>query len=192
MSEIIEELKNLTSPGYIEKMHVGVDKAINAVAVSGATVGSFSQFEQIVIEVIWLVHKYELKVQKPVEGADEYYLSIGFNVLQQKYGPHGEKASFEMARTGKNGGINAVIRMLAYGYTDTLFENKAKAKIGVLWRKLNPDEMLAVMDEYVRLFGDMWPKEMTEGKALRLKVNFPKTLELHVESIKKLHKSLDV
>ena len=191
MSEIIEELKKLTSSGYIEKMYVGADCAVNEVAAGGGTVDSFKQFEQIVIEVIELVHKYVLKVRKPVKGAEQHYLSTGFTVLQQKYGPHGEKAAYEMARTGKDGGINAVIRLLTYGYTATLFENEAKAKIGVLWQKLSPEQMLAVMDEYVCTFKHLWPREMTEGKALRLKVNFPKTLELHIESIKKLHKSLE-
>jgi len=191
MSEIITILKELTKPGYIEKRYLGADYAINSVSVKGP-VGSFNEFKQILIEVIVLVQKYVLKTQKTVEGSQTFYLDIAYKVLQKVYGPNGEKAAFEMSRTGKEGGISAVIRSLAYGYTDILFKDEAKAKVGVLWAKLSHDQKFSIMDQYVSTFGYLWPDELVENGAVRLKMNFPKTLQLHIEQIRKLTKAMDV
>jgi hypothetical protein len=190
MSEIINILRDLTTPQYAEKKYLGADRAINAVIVSGL-VASFEEFEKILVEVISLVQKYVLKVQRPVKGAREFYLDTAFRVLQKKHGPNGEKAAFEFSRTGKNGGVNAVIRSIAYGYTDVLFENESKARVGVLFEKLSHDQKFAVMDEYIKEFGYLWPDELIENGAVRLKMNFPKTLQLHIENIRKLTKSMD-
>lgn len=191
MSEIITILNELTEPGYTEEKYLGADRAINAVCVKGP-LGSFNEFKQILIEVILLIQNHVLKAQKTVEGAEEFYLGIAFRVLQKEYGPNGEKAAYEMSRTGKEGGINAVIRSLAYGYTDILFENEAKAKVAVIWEKLSNDQKFLIMDQYVSKFGYLWPDELTENGAVRLKMNFPKTLQLHIENIRKLTKSMNV
>ena len=190
MSELIETLNNLTSPQYTEKKYQGADRAINSVAVSGL-VASFKQFENILVEVIVLVQKNVLKIQRPVKGAQEFYLDIAFKVLQKEYGPNGEKAAFEISRTSKDGSVNAVIRSLAYGYTDVLFENETIARVGSLFEKLSHDQKFAVMDEYIKEFGHLWPDELIGNGALRLKKNFQKTLQLHIENIRKLTKSMD-
>ena len=190
MSEIITILKELTEPRYTEKRHLGADRAINAISVRDS-VSSFDNFMQILIEVIVLVQKHVLKVQRAVEGAEDFYLDIAFKVLKKEYGSNGEKASYEICRTGKEGGINAVIRSLAYGYADILFENEAKAKVGVIWEKLSNDKKCLVMDQYVSEFGYFWPDELIENEALRLKLNFPKTLQMHIENVRKLTKSMD-
>ena len=190
MSELIETLSNLTSPQYAEKKYQGADRAINAVNVGGL-VDSFKQFKNILIEVIVLVQKNVLKVQRPIEGAQDFYLDAAFRVLQKEYGPNGEKAAFEMSRTGKDGGVNAVIRSIAYGYTDVLFENETKAKVGIIFEQMSDNDKFAVMNEYIKEFGHLWPDELIENGALRLKINFLKTLHLHIEYIRKLTKSMD-
>jgi hypothetical protein len=185
MSEMIDILKQLTSPSYNEKRYIGADRAVNEAAVGGP-VTSFNEFEDILVRVIVLIHKYVLKVRNPIEGARENYLDAAFKVLNKKLGPSGFRAGFERARTGKEGGIYGVIKLVAYGYTDVLFENESKSKVGFLWQQMSNDQRFAVMDEYIAEFASMWPHEMTENGAVRLKVNFPKTLQLHIENIRKL------
>ena len=190
MSEIVDILKELSSPSYNEKKYIGVDRAINEAAVGGL-VDSFEEFGEILAGVIVLVQKYLLKAQNPVEGAREYYLDAAFRVLNKKLGPSGFRAGFERARTGKEEGLYGVIKLVAYGYGEMLFENEAKSKVGVIWERLSNDDRFVVMDEYLQEFGHLWPDEMTENGAVRLKVNFPKTLQLHLENIRKLSKLLD-
>ncbi len=60
-----------------------------------------------------------------------------------------------------------------------------------MFEKLSHDQKFAVMDEYIKEFGHLWPDELIENGALRLKKNFPKTLQLHIENIRKLTKSID-
>jgi len=190
MSEIINIMKQLTSPSYNEKMYIGADRAVNEAAVGGL-VASFAEFADILVRVIILVQKYVLKAQNPVEGGREFYLDAAFRVLIKKLGPNGEKAAFEMARTGKQGGIYDVIKLVAYGYTDILFENEARAKVGIIWEKLCNEDKLKTMALYLQEFGDLWPDEMTENGATRIKFNFPRVLQLHIENVRKLTKSLD-
>ncbi|RKY10697.1 MAG: hypothetical protein DRP56_00325 [Planctomycetota bacterium] len=190
MSEIVDILKELSSPSYNEKKYIGVDRAINEAAVGGL-VDSFEEFGEILAGVIVLVQKYLLKARNPVEGGREFYLDAAFRVLTRKLGPNGEKAAMEISRTGKNDGIYGVIKLVAYGYAEMLFENESKSRVGIIWEQLSNDDKFATMDEYLQEFGHLWPDELTENGAARLKVNFPKTLQLHLENIRKLSKSLD-
>lgn len=190
MSEIIDILKQLTFPSYTEKMYIGADRAVNEAAVVGP-VTSFNAFMDILVKVIVLVQKYVLKIQNPVAGGRQFYLDMAFRVLIKKLGPNGEKAAYERARTGAEEGIYGVIKLVAYGYTDILFENEAKSRVGVIWERLSNDDKLKTMELYIKRFGHLWPDEMTENGAVRIKFNFPKVMQLHIENVRKLTKSLD-
>jgi len=191
MSEIIDILKQLTSPSYNEKMYTGADRAVNE-ACAGDLIASFEEFKDILVGVIVLVQKYVLKARNPVEDGREFYLDAAFRVLRKKLGPSGLQAAMEMGKTGKDGGVYAVIKLVAYGYAETLFEAEAKSRVGIIWEKLSNDEKFAVMDEYIAEFSSIFPDEMTESGAVRLKVNFPRTLHLHIENVRKLTKSLNI
>ena len=186
---IIEILKELSSPSYNEKKYTGADRAVNEAAVGGL-VDSFEEFENILIEVIVLVQKYVLKARNPVEGGREFYLDAAFRALSKKLGPNGEKAAFERSRTGNEEGLYGVIKLIAYGYADVLFENESKSRVGIIWERLSNDDKFVVMDEYLKEFGHLWPDELTENGAVRLKVNFSKTMQLHIENVRKLSESL--
>ena len=50
------------------------------------------------------------------------------------------------------------------------------------------DEKFEVMGEYISKHGHLLPSELTEGSAVRIKMNFIKVLEEHPRLIKKLRK----
>ena len=191
MSEILEILRDLTSRQYIDRMHTDADRAINEVATAGI-IDSFDEFKNIIVKLIISVNKYALKINNNIGGGREYYLNSAFKALSKKFGPNGEKAAFEMARTGKNGGLYEVLKVVAYGYIDTLNENEAQSKIGYLWQIMDNDCKFTLMDQYISEFGHLWPAEMTESSAARLKVNFPATLQLHIKNVRKLSDSMDI
>ncbi|GAG41001.1 unnamed protein product, partial [marine sediment metagenome] len=108
------------------------------------------------------------------------------SILTKAYGPNGEKAAFEMARTGTEGGLYRVLRETAQTMAAEYAENEVGARINNYWNDLSTDERLAAPDEYLRRFGHLLPSELTEGGAWRVRANFSKVLQEHSRLIQRL------
>jgi len=100
-------------------------------------------------------------------------------MLMKEYGRSGEKAAFEMARTGNDGGLYAVMRAIGRGMAEEAAEAEIAARIQDFLDRLSPDEQIAVAREYISKFGRLLPSELTEGSAARVVANFPKVLQEH-------------
>ena len=107
-------------------------------------------------------------------------------LLQNEYGSSGEKAAFEMARTGTQGGLYAVLISVAKQMVEEYASNEIRARISHYWHSLSVDEQLAATDEYLSKFGHLLPSELTERSAARIKTNFIKVLEEHMKMVKRI------
>ena len=109
-------------------------------------------------------------------------------ILIKEFGPNGEKAAFELTRTGVQDGYYGVLKKVAQQMVDEYSGNEISAKIGFFWNNLNVKEKMGVIDEYLKKYGHLLPSELTEGSAARIKMNFIKVLEEHPRMIKRLRK----
>ena len=96
--------------------------------------------------------------------------------------------AFDMARTGKAGGLYAVLKAVALRMDEEYAENRIGGIISDYWKKLTIDEQLSVADEYLEKYGHLLPSELTEGSAVRIRTNFPKLLAQHPEIIRKIRR----
>jgi hypothetical protein len=111
-----------------------------------------------------------------------------FAILFKEYGPNGEKAAMEIARTGKEGGMYSILKKIAKGMIEEYAGNEIRAKISHYWHPLSTEQKLAATEEYLEKHGHLLPSELTEGTAVRIKAEFIKVLEQHPRLISRLKK----
>ena len=106
-------------------------------------------------------------------------------LLRHIYGASGSKVAFEMARTGNEGGLFAVLRAVALRMAEEYSENEISARVGLYWERLSVDEQISATTEYLQKYSHLLPSEMTEGYGARIRANFPKVLAQHPQVLRR-------
>ncbi|MCX7013945.1 MAG: hypothetical protein NTW86_15570 [Candidatus Sumerlaeota bacterium] len=109
-------------------------------------------------------------------------------ILKKEYGSNGDKAAFEMARTGNQGGLYAVMKALAKGVAAELAGNEVAARVRVWLNGLTFGEQFAAAREYIVKYGRLLPSELTEGGATRLVAGFADVLKEHPRLLQKMRR----
>lgn len=129
-----------------------------------------------------------LHLREPVEVPIAYSWQRCVASLCNLYGRNGEKAAFEMARTGADGGLYAVLKAVAQNVADEYASRWISTQVLHLWNSLSVDEQFAAASEYLRKYGHLLPSELTEGSAARIRANFHRVLEEHPRTLRRLHR----
>jgi len=156
-----------------------VDRALNSYSGPAVRITDFGEFRRCVIDFVGHVEAGVGRFQEPIDADRGFLWGRCLQLLIKEYGPNGEKAAFEMARTGTEGGIYRVLKDLGRRLSDLYAENEIAARIAHYWNGLSIEEKLAAPDEYLERFGHLLPSELTEGSAGRVRADFPKVLREH-------------
>ncbi len=183
MSTKLEQLlESISHERTLDDVSRLTDDALNALPIRDAQITDWEAFRRALIQCMQHVEDSVLR-RTPVGATRRADLDFEWgrccHVLTQLYGPNGEKAAFERARTGNEGGLRQVIRDFARRTAEDTAQNEIRAKVGNWWLELSVDEQLAVADEYLRRFGHLLPSELTERSAARIRANMPQVLEQH-------------
>jgi len=123
--------------------------------------------------------------------AERYFIwSKCLTLLRRLYKGNGEKAAFEMVRTGHEGALNRVLRELAEAWADDCAENEIRRIVNVYWNGLSPERKCAAGDEYLQKYGRLLPFELIEGGAGRVRADLPKFLIQHVKTLRRLRRAV--
>ena len=164
------------------------DDAINSFVVEKDRITDWDEFRKYVVRFSLRVETEVLQLMKAFETDVEYGWGLYSKILHKAYGPNGEKAAFEMARTGNEGGIYAVLKKIARTLAENYARNEVSARVGRFWEGLSTEEKLAVGEEYLEKYGHLLPSELTEGSAARIRMNLPRVLEEHPRLMKRIAK----
>ena len=188
MATKLEELLESIDPDRTSE--VTFRRANEAINVFGtaAQIDRWEDFKACMGGFCRHVEAYVLSLREPVNASPEYYWSRCVRILLKIYGINGEKAAFEMSRTGNDGGIYTVLKAIAMHIADEYAQNEIVARIYNYWQDLSVDERLAASTEYISKYGHLLPSELTEDSAGRIRANLPKVLEKHHELIKKIRR----
>jgi len=156
-----------------------VDTAVNSFSGPAGRITDFEEFRRRVVVFVRHVEAGVWRFHEPVDADFRFDWGRCLQLLMKEYGPNGEKAAFEMARTGTEGGIYRVLKDLARRLGRQCAEDEIAARILHYWNGLSIRERLAAPDEYLNRFGHLLPSELTEGSAGRVRANFPKVLREH-------------
>ena len=179
-------LENIDPEKTITETYNRANHALNTFNYSAAQIEAWNDFKCCMENFLRHVDSCVLRLRKPLDVASDYYWPHCVRVLLDIYGINGEKAAFEMARTGNDGGLYAVLKAMAMRVTEDYSKNEIKARVNQYWNDLPVDEKLEAADEYIEKYGHLLPSELTEGGAARIRANFPKFLEKHPAMIQKL------
>ena len=188
----LEQLLEKIDPKLtLDKTSALADNAMNTFSFGSGQMTDRKEFEDCLTDFFCHVDSNVLGVSKSFnsEHRDFQWGRCGI-LLSHIYGHNCENTAFDMARTGKSGGLYAVLKAIALRMAEEYAENQTGALIGEYWKKLTLDERFAAPDEYLEKYGHLLPSELTEDSAVRIRANFPKLLAQHPEIIRKI-RSLD-
>lgn len=185
-SKLNQLLKSIDPVITMEKVEARASEAINSFKKEAGTIKHWEDFKTLL--TIFFVHLdntlLRLRQYRPPHPDIDWGRCC--KMLIKQFGPHGEKAAFEMARTGTEGGLYAVLKAIADQLSDEYGKAEIKAKVCTFWNSLSTDEKLATADQYLKTYGYLLPSEMTERGAGRIKANFLTVLENHPQLVSKL------
>lgn len=179
-------LESIDPAKTLDQVSTRVDNALNSFRINIGIIKNWDTFKTVLTKFFRHTENTVLKIK--------FFRSPDFDIdwgrcvrlLLKEYGSNGEKAAFEMVRTGAQGGLYKVLKAVARQMIDEYSENEIRAKISRFWHRLSVNEQLATADEYLAKYGHLLPFELTEGNATRIKADFPKVLEEHPRLIKRL------
>ena len=163
------------------------DEAVNSFRAPAACIEQWEDFERCMGAFFRHVENRVLELGSGLVGDETMDWARCREAPVRIYGANGgEKAAFEMARTGAEGGLYGVLKAVAETMAREYAGNEVRAKIHEYWSGLTADEMLSATEEYLDKWGHLLPSELTEGSAARIKANFPRVLEQHPQLLKRL------
>ena len=185
-TELTELLASIHPTRTLDDTAACVDEAINTFSAGSGRITDWDEFRRCVIRFAKHVDSKILRVRRVPDMDLDYAWGQYSKVLQKAYGQSGEKAAFEMARTGAEGGPYGVFRKFAETQAEQYAQNEIHGRISRFWEGLSATEKLKAADEYLAEYGHLLPSELTENGAARVKMNFPKALAEHPRMMQRL------
>jgi len=179
MTRLDSLLNSIDPDKTINQVSVRVDDAVNSFKIKSGIVKDWDTFKTLLINFFRHTENVVLRLKNFCSPDPDIDWGRCVRFLLKEYGLSGDKAAFEMVRTGTQGGLYKVLKSIAWQMVKDYSGNEIKARISHFWDSLTLDEKLAAVDEYISKYGHLLPSEITEGSAARIKGNFVKVLEEH-------------
>jgi hypothetical protein len=181
-------LESIDPARTLDQVSSRADEAVNSFRVQSGIIKDWEGFRTVLTEFYRHVENVILRIRSFRSPNPDIDWGCCYQLLIKEYGPNGEKASFELARTGSEQGLYGVLKAIARRMIDDYAGNEIAARISNFWESLSIDEKLAVSKEYLDKYGHLLPSELTSGSAARVRANFLKVLEQHPSIMKRLRK----
>ena len=189
MTKLDQLLSSIDPERTTDQVARRIDEAINSFLPGPGQINRYDDFVTYVICFCRLVEATVLRLQGGSPNANPDLDRGRFmHVLSRAYGAQGLRTAFEMARTGNEGGLYAVLRKLGEVLAGQYAENEIAARVWSYWNGLSMAEKHAAADEYLSKYGHLLPSELTEGSAGRVRANLPKVLQEHARMMQRLRR----
>jgi len=179
-------LESIDPSRTLDQVSARVDEAFNSFRLKSGIIEDWEGFRIVLPEFYHHVERAILQIRGPFPGNHELDWGRCYRLLTKEFGTNGEKAAFEMVRTGTEGGLYGVLKSVARQMVRDYAGNEITARIAAFWESLSNDERFAVSQEYLDKYSDLLPTELTSGSAARVRASFPKLLEEHPSTLKRL------
>lgn len=179
-------LESIDPARTLDEVSARVDDALNTFSTKSGIIKDWDEFRKLFSAFFRHIENYILRIYRFRSPDPDIDSGRCCRLLKKEYGINGEKAAFEMVRTGTQGGLYKVLKAVARQMTEEYAGNEISARISHFWNALSTVEKIEVMEEYIDKYGHLLPSELTEGSAARIKINFPKVLKEHPRLIKRM------
>ena len=184
-------LKTIDPKVTLEETEKRINEAINSYPNQKAQITNWDEFKEYMTQFYCHMESTVGRFKNPPKTDPEFEWGRCLYLIFKTFGrPSGEKLAFEMARTGNEGGLKAVLTQFAYGQLKEYNQNGIKARVyHFFYKELTNDEQIRVAEEYQQKYGHLLPSELTENGGARIVANFPKVLENHPYLIQRLRRT---
>jgi len=180
-------LESIDPARTLDQVSARADKALNSFEFKSGIIEDWGEFRITLLEFYRHVENVILNIPSFRSSNPDFDWGRCCQLLMKEFGASGgEKAAFELVRTGVEGGLYSVLKAVARRMMAEYAGNEIAARIAFFWDSLSSEEKLALPDEYLNKYGHLLPYELTSGSAARIRVNFPKVLEEHPNIIRSL------
>ena len=184
-SKLENLLEKIDPENTYDKVSAHVNNAFNSFQLKKSLITNISKFQEIGAEFHCHLQNKILQLNPPMILDFEMDWDRFHNLLVIIYGQNGEKTAFDIAISGKEGGLYTVLKTVA----DRMIEESASAmissKIFDFLDSLTINEKILAVNEYIGTFGHLLPEEIIKNRAPRIAANFHKVLETHPRLIKR-------
>jgi hypothetical protein len=179
-------LESIDPARTIDQVSARIDDALNSFSAKSGIIKDWDEFRKLFSTFFRHLENHVLRIHTFRSPNPDIDWGHCCKHLKNKYGINGEKAAFEMVRTGTQGGFYKVLKEVAGQMKEEYAGNEISSRINHFWNALSVDEMIEAIEEYIEKYGHLLPSELTEGSAGRIKMNFPKVLKEHPRLIKRM------
>ena len=158
--------------------------ALATFSLRSSVVGSWEEFRDVVSRFLCHVENGVLKIHRSHDP--DFDLGRAVRLLRKDFGPNGDIAAAQISMAGVEGGLYRVLKALATRMIEEYSENEVSAKVSDYWNHLTLDERLEAGREYLAKFGNLLPREVTEGSAPRVRAFLPRFLVQHPRLVRQL------
>lgn len=183
----------MTLEGTLAKMERALDEldaqvafALDSMPPLPGVITDWNEYVRLVAAVLALVESAILNIDPPRVPDIDVESRRAWDFLKKAYGNRAPQVGFEIARTGKEGGVYGLIKTLADTVAQRYGSNQMGALVDMFWSKLTNEDRFKAMDHYLAKYGHLLPEELTECSAARIRFNFPQTLREHVHLMRRL------
>ncbi len=162
------------------------EEAVNSFAKNASQITDWEEFRTYASRFFCHVEESVLRMRNAPQFDEEFAWDRCLKILKRAFGPNGEKAAFEMARTGNEGGLYAVLKKVAQTMAEQYARNEVAGRVYAYWNELTVEQQLAAGQEYLDKYGHLLPSELTEHSGARVRANLPRVLEKHPDLMQRL------
>lgn len=188
MTKLDQLLASIHPQQTQEVVHRRADEAINGFRIRANIVTDAIVYRDILSCFVEHLDRHLRLVPIHVDRPRDMLWQRAVEVLRKKLGPRAELAAFDMARTGAEGGLYAVLRQLALEAARQQVRKEIDQRVDCFCQRLTAAEYLAAGEEYLQKHGHLLPHEMTRGSAGRPRVNLQELLKRHHQALATLNK----
>lgn len=182
----LDRMLSSIEPGRtLDETAARADAALASFDFPDERVAEWYRYELCMADFFCHVENQVLRIRPPLEVNAWIHWGRSIEFLRAEYGTNGEQTAFDLIRTGAEGGLYAVLRTVAGRMAEWYADNEIKAKVTAYLNSLSPDETMEAMDEYLTKYGRLLPGDLTEGAAVRIRMNFFKVLCQHPRLVRR-------
>jgi len=113
MTKLDRLLETIDPARTLEQVSARVDEAINSFRVKSGVIKEWQEFEDLLTAFFRHVENSILGIRVSNSGYAHIDWGRCCRLLKKEYGPNGEKAAFEIVRTGVEGGLYGILKAVA-------------------------------------------------------------------------------
>jgi len=164
------------------------DEAINGFPIRANIVTDAIVYRDILCRFVEHLDRHLRLLPTHVDRPRDVLWRRAAELLRKKLGPRAELVAFDLARTGAEGGLYALLRELALEAARQQVQKEIDQRVDSFCRRLTAEEYLAAGEEYLKRHGHLLPPEMTRGFAGRARVHLPELLKRHHQALATLNR----